>query len=183
MLRIRIRQYMRSRTIYPRPGRLRYYFWLGILQLLSFVMVYFIFEYRFGSVPTFFYLIFAAGAISSFLYLAVSYTSQTTKDEFEEYTKAITDIEKMSRQLSGLITFLRDEHQKITDAEITFRELKSEQARLEPVVLTQRETVNAVLSAYTKTQATRAWKERGLGFVSGLIASLLVAALFEYLKR
>ena len=115
--------------------------------------------------------------------LVVVYAIQPQRrDEFEAYTKAINDIEIIGNQLSTLVGFLKKEQRRVIEAEETYRRLESEKTELEPVVRAQRETVNAILSAHAKTAASKAWKERALGFVSGLIASLLAAIVFEYLR-
>lgn len=105
------------------------------------------------------------------------------KDEFGDYTLAIAKIESVSHQLSDLVNFLKQERQKVSESEATLRKLNDEKTQLEPVVLAQRDTVNAILSAHSRATASRAWKERALGFISGLFASLLAALVFEYFRR
>jgi hypothetical protein len=104
-------------------------------------------------------------------------------DPFENYTVAIQDIENIGNQLANLVGFLKQEREKVEESRATLRLLQSEKSELEPVVVAQRDAVNAILSAYTRTTASRVWKERALGFVSGLAASLLASLVFEYFRR
>lgn len=101
----------------------------------------------------------------------------------EEYTLVIADIEKIGEQLNRLEKFLKQERQKVLESEATLRKLQNEKTKLEPVISTQRETVEAILAAYGRTMASRAWKERIFGFMSGLLASFLAAMVFESFRR
>jgi hypothetical protein len=105
------------------------------------------------------------------------------EDVKERYTVIIANIGSMEKQLNALAEFLKGERAKISESETTLQNLENEKARLEPVVMTQRETVNAILSAHAKTTALRARKERLLGFMSGVLTSLLASMIFEYLKH
>jgi hypothetical protein len=105
------------------------------------------------------------------------------KDEFGGYSAAITQIEHIDKQLYELVKFLKEERRKVAESEATVLKLQDEKTKLEPVVLAQRDTVNAILSAYARTTSSRVWKERGLGFISGLLASLVAAMVFDYFKH
>ena len=68
--------------------------------------------------------------------------------------------------------FLEQERKKIQEAETQIRKLRSEKTELEPLVITNRETVHAVLSAYSNKIAPTTRKERTIGFVSGVLSSI-----------
>jgi hypothetical protein len=105
------------------------------------------------------------------------------KDEFEGYTKAIADIERVAENLTTIVTFLKQERVRVLKSEETVSRLRDEQTQLEPVILTQRETVNAILAAHAKTTASSTWKERSLGFISGLLTSLIATIVWEFFRR
>lgn len=119
------------------------------------------------------------------LFWAVVYRHQDDRsgDEFQHYTVALSNIEDIGGKLSELVIFLKREQQRVEDSRLTISRLQNEKTELEPVVLAQRDTVNAILSAYAKTTSSKAWKERAVGFVSGLLASLLAAIVFEFFRR
>ena len=73
---------------------------------------------------------------------------QPHKDAGEEYTAIIGRIAGMESQLSELSSFLKRERQKIQDSEATLGRLQDEKSKIEPIVLTQRETVDAILAAH-----------------------------------
>ena len=119
-----------------------------------------------------------------FLAWVFAYVAQEpSQDEFGNYNVAIANMETIGNQLSQLVGFLKEEQRKVAESEATLRRLTDERTQLEPVVLAQRDTVNAILSAHARNTAARAWKERLLGFIMGLIASLLASIVFEYLRR
>lgn len=100
-----------------------------------------------------------------------------------EYSAIIESIEEIGKQLSQLSQFLEKERARLADTETTIRSLKDEQTKLEPVVRTQRETVEAILAAHSERTARHAWKERVLGFTLGVIASLIASFVYGYLRR
>src|SRR5204862_191060 len=99
------------------------------------------------------------------------------------YSTIIESIEGIGKQLSQLSQFLEKERARVADTEATIRSLRDEQTKLEPLVRTQRETVEAILTAHSERRASHVWKERILGFTLGLIASLLASFVYGYFKR
>jgi hypothetical protein len=108
---------------------------------------------------------------------------QPHEETGEEYTAVIGRIEGIEKQLSELSSFLKRERQKLQDSEVIISRLQNEKSKLEPIVLTQRETVEAILSAHTKRISATAWKERIAGFGLGVLASLIASVSYEYLKH
>jgi hypothetical protein len=117
------------------------------------------------------------------IWVGVYFQQDQPKDDFEDYTVVIANIEGISKQLAETLSFLKQEQRRVAESEATLRKLRNEKTQLEPIVLAQRDTVNAILAAHSKATTSRAWKERALGFMSGLFASLLAAMVFEYFKR
>ena len=101
----------------------------------------------------------------------------------DEYSEVIGKISGIGKQLSELNEFLEKERRRVADTEATVRSLNEEKTKLEPLVLTQRETVEAILAAHAARTARQAWKERMFGFVLGLAASLTASFVYEYFKR
>jgi hypothetical protein len=81
--------------------------------------------------------------LSSFLLGTVEQSGNT-----EEYSKIISEITAIGSQLSNLSGFLERERARVADTEATVQKLNEERAQLEPVVLTQRQAVEAILSAH-----------------------------------
>ena|SRR2546423_5691439 len=180
-----IRRFVRQRRLYPPNRRDKVSFWLGMLVLLDLLFLRLFYSDLMLSLSSKSWLFnwWTLAAVTSLMFLTTYITQTPLKDEFKGYTTAITDIESISRQLSALVEFLKQERQRVAEAEATFLKLQSEKTELEPVVLAHRQTVDAILSAHSKTTASRAWKERVLGFISGLIASLVAAMVLALLRQ
>lgn len=100
----------------------------------------------------------------------------------EEYSDVIARIGLIGAQLSELSQFLERERTRVAEAEATVLRLNNEKAKLEPIVSTQRETVEAILAAHSERTAGNAWKERFLGFIFGVGASLVASFFYDYLR-
>jgi hypothetical protein len=101
----------------------------------------------------------------------------------DEYSEVIEKISGIGKQLTDLKEFLERERKRVADTEATVRSLTEEKTKLEPLVLTQRETVEAILAAHAARTARQAWRERMFGFILGLAASLAASFVYEYFKR
>jgi sensor c-di-GMP phosphodiesterase-like protein len=106
----------------------------------------------------------------------------SSSPSLDEYSMVIERISSIGEQLSGLNAFLEKERERVADIEATVRSLNDEKTRLEPVVSTQRETVEAILAAHSARTARQAWRERLFGFGLGLIASLVASFLYGYFR-
>jgi hypothetical protein len=100
----------------------------------------------------------------------------------DEYTAVINQIGMIGNQLSELNVFLRRQRSRIEGTEDTIKKLNAEKTKLEPVVMTQKETVEAILAAHSERTARNAWKERLLGFFIGVVASVLASFIYNYFK-
>ena len=58
----------------------------------------------------------------------------------------------------------------------------NEKAEREPIVSSQRETVEAILAAHSKRAVSKAWKERIIGFMLGMLASILAGVVYRLLQ-
>ena len=100
-----------------------------------------------------------------------------------DYTAVINRISGIVTELANLNAFLEKERSRISETESTIKRLTEQKSKLEPIVLTQRETVEAILSAHADRTGKNIWKERFLGFLLGAIASLVAAFAYDYIKR
>lgn len=133
-----------------------------------------------------FYLGASIEGVLSIVLLTAAYvfpTKTTSGGVVDEYSEVIGKISVIGKQLSDLNDFLEKERRRVADTEATVRSLNEEKTKLEPLVLTQRETVEAILAAHAARTARQAWKERMFGFVLGLTASLTATFVYEYFKR
>jgi len=173
---------MSKRRLYPARFGDRVLFWSLILFTLFNWFVRAV-SYSIGELPAWYHwliLVFVGPAMLVVLY----YIQDLPKEGAENpYAKVIANIDSMGRQLTELAEFLKIEQRKVAESEATLKRLRDEKTELEPVVTTNREVVNAILTAHVKTTAKKAWKERVIGFMSGVLASFVVALLFEFFRH
>lgn len=100
----------------------------------------------------------------------------------DEYSVVISKITDIGKTLSGLSEFLERERKRVSDTEGVLKKLEEEKTKLEPIVASQRETVEAILSAHTRRTASYVWKERVVGFFLGTLASMLASVVYSYFK-
>ena len=114
-------------------------------------------------------LLFTLGLLSSVVVAYVLQDRPPTSSVASEYSEVIKKIESLGTQLSELGSFLERERARVTATEETIQKLSEERAKLEPLVHTQRETVEAVLAAHAERTVRTAWKERFIGFAIGVV--------------
>jgi septal ring factor EnvC (AmiA/AmiB activator) len=165
-----------KRTLIPKSTRDR--IMAALALLIAGLLVFSIIVGIYGAT------IFFAVATGSFVAAAYGLQDRAPLTSGEnEYLKIIEGIAGIGKQLSDLNVFLEKERRRIADTEATIRKLDSEKTKLEPLVQTHRQTVEAILAAHSARTAKHAWKERLLGFALGAIASLLASIVYGYLKK
>jgi len=173
---------MSKHKLYPTRSGDRGMFWF-LVSLTLFGWFIRVVSYKSGELTEWYnwlVLLFAAPMMLVLLYVIHDLPKEGAEDA---YIRVIANISNMGKQLSELAEFLKKEQMKVAESEATLKRLQDEQTQLEPVVATQRQTVNAILAANARTMAAKAWKERVLTFMSGVLASLLATMLFESLRR
>lgn len=165
-----------KRTLIPRSNVDRF---LAALALLPTVMT--LVTLANGDYWWTLFFVFGAGFL--FISAYVSPVRPITSASTDEYSSVIGTIGVIGNQLSALSKFLEKEQARVADTEATVRKLQEEKLKLEPLVHTQREIVEAILAAHSERTAKYVWKERLFGFVLGIIASLIASFVYEYFKR
>ena len=176
---------MFKKKLYPAAQIDRLLLWGGWFLLLLFYALILI-MFGFARVQWVNWPTMVLGFLLGFLLVwGVVYRGQSTTppDDFQHYTVVIADIEDIGSRLSRLSNFLKQERQRVAEAEATLNRLQVEKTELEPIVRTQRETVSAILNAHAKTTASKIWKERALGFITGTVTSLLASLIFELFRK
>lgn len=164
-----------KRRFYPLTRRDRQLFWGGIINGLyavgSFYLGYYWVAALFGAI---------LGLAAVFVYVV---QDQPERGDSREYSVVIAQIGGIEKQLSELSTFLERERNRVAETETTLSKLQEETAKLQPIVLTQKETVEAILAAHSSRIARNAWKERFVGFILGMLASMAATLIYGYFKR
>ncbi|MBL0312834.1 MAG: hypothetical protein IPP78_08985 [Holophagaceae bacterium] len=164
-----------KRTLYPTSNVDRRLFWTVALCLAQIPFYQLLGHYWFASA---FGLIAVFGIV--FLYL---FGDQPSEQNVDRYSTVIAQLNSLKTELLSLQFFFEQERKLIVDTENNLRKLQDTKAELEPVVLAQRKTVDAILAAQSGRAASTAWKERAIGFLLGVFASVLGGIVLDSLKR
>ena len=94
------------------------------------------------------------------------------------YAEALEMVESIRGQMSRLDHVLERQHGLAQEADRALQQLEEQRKALEPIVQTQRETVESILAAHGRSTSRNAWKERLYGFLSGIAASVIASYAF-----
>ncbi|MEK6407056.1 MAG: hypothetical protein AABN34_08850 [Acidobacteriota bacterium] len=164
-----------KRRFYPSTRTDRQGFWAGIANGLLAVFILYLGDYWWAA---FFGAVSGSAAIVIYVF-----QDEPERGDSSEYSVVIAQIGGIEKQLSELSTFLERERKRVAETETTLSKLEEEKTKLEPIVLSQRETVEAILTAHSSRIARNAWKERLVGFILGTMASIAAAYIYGYFKR
>lgn len=164
-----------KRSLYPKSFRNRLNFWAGVWGALFSIWATYSGDFGWAA--------FLAFAAVFNLVLVYIFQDQPMHGDSDEYTAVISQIKGIEEQLSELSGFLDRERKRVTDTESTLSKLREEKTKLEPVVSTNRQTVDAILAAHSARQRSNAWKERFIGFGFGILASMLASIVYGYFKQ
>jgi hypothetical protein len=162
--------------LYPNSKLDRALFWLAVMTAVS-ALGLLLFDRSFWGK-----ILAAVAALSSLYNFVMVYGFQDTPDSLDgrEYTEMLAHIDETRSMLQRVSEFLESEQRRVNESERTLERLQNEKSMLEPVVMTQRATVDAILNAYTTSSRASIWKDRLLGFGVGILSSV-VATLMLYL--
>jgi sensor c-di-GMP phosphodiesterase-like protein len=125
------------------------------------------------------------------------YASKATKKAEEarrqanaSYAQQIDNLNNVESSLKNLIEFIEVERQKLQDSEKLVSDLKEQEKLLRPVVEADRKIVESLLEIQNQKAQENLSRERwigfGLGVISSVVASLLIAGIriaINYRKR
>jgi hypothetical protein len=178
-----LKNYASTRRVYGANRSSRLAFWFALVLIPFGVWGFWLHNLGNSALPQWLRIVLAVAAPLIWFVNSILLQEPAASSVADDYSHVIADLENIEKQLDRLQVFLKKERQKVGESEATLRRLADEKDQLEPVVLTQRETVNAILAAHSKTTTSVKWKERAFGFFSGVFASLVAAVVFEYLRN
>jgi hypothetical protein len=117
------------------------------------------------------------------LVLVYAFQDEPPQPIENEYYALIGQITGIGKTLSSLSVFLEKERQRVVDTQGVVKKLEEEKAELEPILKSQRETVEAILAVHARRSASHAWKERIIGFALGVLGSMLATVVYDYFKH
>ena len=161
--------------LYPKSRRDRNLFWISVLNTALAIFL--------TALGGIWVAVLCAFAAAFNFVLVYAFPDKEQGPETDEYSRMIDQLSRMGSQLTDLGSFLDRERRRVADTEDTLSRLRDEKSQLEPIVTTKRETVDAILAAYSSRVRSTVWKDRVLGFTIGVVSSLIATMIFELIKR
>ncbi|WP_291809583.1 hypothetical protein [Limnobacter sp.] len=103
------------------------------------------------------------------------------------YAKQVQALDETRTSLQSLLEFVDSERRNLQLSQQALQSLKTERERLQPLVESDRKTIDALFAAQEArnqaAQSTERWIGFGLGVLSSLIASIVWAAIAYATRR
>lgn len=119
--------------------------------------------------------------ISGIVYVTDIERISTESDRLKniEYKSQIQQLNQMEENIKQLVQFVEIQKKKLRESEDTILQLKSEQEKLQPLVETNRSTVEAIFRLQEERTIGNISRERWLGFGLGVLASLIASFIWS----
>jgi hypothetical protein len=108
--------------------------------------------------------------------------SQKRQKGFEElraqnldFNNQLTQMENAESILKRLLVFVQNQRDQLKESQTRIEELKKEHEKIKPLIKADRQILESFFWAQEKRQRTNIWKERWIGFVFGILASLIAS--------
>jgi hypothetical protein len=130
-------------------------------------------------------IIFFAGLFTSINYIDMKEKRELAelKKESLNFDNRIKELDEVEISLKNLIAFIENQKESIIDTESSLRRLQKEKNELEPIVNTDKETIQAILQQQEKRTWENRWIERFIGFGLGIAASIIASIIYGLIKR
>jgi hypothetical protein len=148
---------------------------LRVVSILSFIAAGLWFIVAPGYEALLAFITGIATLISSFLID----TQIKPTDHESQFRDQIDELNKVESSLLSFIEFVRIEKEKVIETENTLLKLRNEKDELEPIVNTNRQTVQAILDVHRRQNEVSVKRERLIGFALGVVSSLAASVLWE----
>lgn len=94
------------------------------------------------------------------------------------YGEQLTRIDGVQQSLKNLSEFVAQQRTRLQESEQVVSKLQEEKQRIEPVIQADRRTIDAVFQLQEQRSSSSLSRERWIGFVLGIVASLLASFIY-----
>ncbi len=94
------------------------------------------------------------------------------------YRTQVEQLDQTEKGIEGLLNFIKQQRHDIEQAQDTMASLKKEREELKPIVESERAVVEAIFRTQEERNQSRIWKERGIGFALGILASFIASVIW-----
>jgi hypothetical protein len=130
-------------------------------------------------------LILAIASVITSIYFDSNKLTNEKKIDLENsiITTQIENLKEVESSLENLIQFVQYQKSTLTQTELKIESLLKEKKQIEPIVLANREVIQAIFQQQAENSKVNAWKERTIGFGLGILGSFLASILIYLLTR
>jgi len=125
-----------------------------------------------------------AGIISMILsiYSGVLYNKSDITDN-NLIDNQIQTLNSMSKNLKEMLDFIEIQKKNITDEQLLLENIQQQRKELEPLLNTDKQIVEAILTAQNKYEKKNIWIERAIAFFLGIASSMIGTLLYNRFKK
>jgi cell division protein FtsN len=122
------------------------------------------------------------GVLATIMAASITYLDKTDRErreakrlESQDYQQQIDQLNATEESIRQVLAFVNSQKETLRETEDTISKLKSEKEKLQPIVESDREVVEALFRAQDERAREDIWRERWIGFGFGLLASLVAS--------
>ena len=109
--------------------------------------------------------------------------SEAKRRENLSYTQQVENLNKVQESLNDLTQFVELQRERLKESEDIVNNLKTEHEKLKPVVEADRKTIEALFDLQYQKSRSDIWKERGIGFILGVLGSVVASFIYGLMSR
>lgn len=98
--------------------------------------------------------------------------------ENNNYLTQLSQLNNTEKNIKQLLEFVSYQKTALREAEDSLSKLRSEKEKLQPLLDSDKATIEAIFRAQEDRTSSSVWKERTIGFASGIVASLIASFIW-----
>ncbi|MBX8620480.1 hypothetical protein K4754_00420 [Pseudomonas glycinae] len=98
--------------------------------------------------------------------------------ENNNYQLQLTQLNDTEKNIKQLLEFVKSQQASLRETEDSISKLRSEREKLQPLVELDKSTIEAIFRAQEERVSASVWRERIIGFVIGIVASLIASFIW-----
>lgn len=100
------------------------------------------------------------------------------KEKNKSFQTQIVQLNETEKNIKNLLAFVQTQKDSLHETEQALQKLKSERDKIQPLLQVDRATLETFFKVQEERATANVWRERVIGFISGLVASLLASVLW-----
>jgi sensor c-di-GMP phosphodiesterase-like protein len=98
--------------------------------------------------------------------------------ENNNYQLQLTQLNDTEKNIKQLLEFVKSQQASLRETEDSISKLRSEREKLQPLVELDKSAIEAIFRAQEERVSASVWRERIIGFVIGIVASLIASFIW-----